>query len=93
MFWHFYQNPRQGEAYNAGGSRFSNCSMKEAITLCEQISDNKMNYQYVDTNRIDDYIWYISDVSKFKKHYQQWDFRYDLTTTLTQIHDSMLKRV
>lgn len=93
MFWHFYQNPRQGEAYNAGGSRFSNCSMKEAMTLCEQISGNKMNYQYVDTNRIGDHIWYISDVSKFKKHYPQWDFKYDLTTTLTQIHDSMLKRV
>ena len=25
MFWHFYQNPRQGEVYNAGGGRFANC--------------------------------------------------------------------
>ena len=31
MFWHFHQNPRQGEVYNAGGGRFSNCSMAEAI--------------------------------------------------------------
>jgi CDP-paratose 2-epimerase len=93
MFWHFYQNPKQGEAYNAGGSRFSNCSMMEGITLCEQISGNKMNYQYVETNRIGDHIWYISDVSKFKQHYPEWDFKYDLNSILVQIHESMLKRV
>nr|MCU0391561.1 NAD-dependent epimerase/dehydratase family protein [Thermoflexibacter sp.] len=28
MFWHFYLNPREGEVYNAGGGRHSNCSMK-----------------------------------------------------------------
>jgi CDP-paratose 2-epimerase len=93
MFWHFYQNPKQGEAYNAGGSRFSNCSMMEGITLCEEISGNKMNYQYVETNRIGDHIWYISDVNKFKKHYPEWSFKYDLKTTLIQIHESMLQRV
>ena len=35
MFWHFYRNPRPGQVYNAGGSRFSNCSMAEAIALCD----------------------------------------------------------
>ena len=66
MFWHFYQNPRPGEVYNAGGGRFSNCSMLEGITLCEEITGNKMNYSYSETNRIGDHIWYISDLSKFK---------------------------
>ncbi|MDB5228599.1 MAG: CDP-paratose 2-epimerase [Bacteroidota bacterium] len=93
MFWHFYKDPKQGEAYNAGGSRFSNCSMMEGIVLCEEISGNKMNYQYVESNRIGDHIWYISDVSKFKEHYPGWNFKYDLRTTLVQIHDSMLQRV
>ncbi len=37
-FWHFYLNPRPGEVYNMGGSRFSNCSMLEAIKKCEEIS-------------------------------------------------------
>jgi CDP-paratose 2-epimerase len=93
MFWHFYQNPRRGEAYNAGGSRFSNCSMQEAISLCEKISGNKMTYQYVETNRIGDHIWWISDVSKFKKHYPNWEFKYDLESTLVEMHDFMSKRV
>lgn len=93
MFWHFYQNPREGEAYNAGGSRFSNCSMKEAITLCEAISGNKINVSYSDSNRIGDHIWYISDVTKFKNHYPNWSFKYDLTTTLAQMFDNFKARI
>jgi CDP-paratose 2-epimerase len=33
MFDEFYRNPKVGEVYNAGGGRFSNCSMIEAISL------------------------------------------------------------
>jgi CDP-paratose 2-epimerase len=93
MFWHFYQNPRQGEVYNAGGGRFSNCSMKEAIVLSEEITGKKMNITYSETNRIGDHIWYISDLSKFKAHYPDWDWKYDLKTTAIEIFDSMNKRV
>lgn len=93
MFWHFYQMPKQGEAYNAGGGRYSNCSMMEAIEICEKITGKKMNYSYNDTNRIGDHIWYISDVSKFKKHYQDWNWNYNLTDILTQIHDSFVNRI
>jgi len=92
MFKHFYLNPRQGEVYNAGGGRFSNCSMMEAIDLCEKITGKKMNYSYSETNRIGDHIWYISDLSKFKSHFPDWDWKYNLTDILTQIHDGFLKR-
>lgn len=93
MFWHFYQNPRPGEVYNAGGGRFSNCSMLEGITLCEEITGNKMNYSYSETNRIGDHIWYISDLSKFKSHYPGWDWQYDLKTTLAQMYENIKQRV
>jgi CDP-paratose 2-epimerase len=92
MFWHFYQNPRPGEVYNAGGGRHSNCSMKEAIILCEKVSGNKMNYSYAEDNRIGDHIWYISDVNKFKAHYPTWDWTYNLEETLVEMHQSMLNR-
>jgi CDP-paratose 2-epimerase len=85
MFWHFHLNPRQGEVYNVGGSRHSNCSMTEAIEICEDITGNKMNYTYSDNNRKGDHIWYISDVSKFKSHYPKWKYRYDLNDILSQI--------
>lgn len=93
MFWHFYQNPRQGEVYNAGGSRHSNCSMMEAIDICESITDKKMNYKYSETNRIGDHIWYISDVSKFKNHFPNWEYKFGMEDILTQIHQNMSERV
>ena len=93
MFWNFYQNPRPGEVYNAGGGRYANCSMLEAIALCEEISGNKMNYQYSETNRSGDHIWYISDLSRFKQHYPNWDWTFDLKETMSQIHNSMAARL
>jgi CDP-paratose 2-epimerase len=93
MFRHFYKNPRQGEVYNAGGGRFSNCSMKEAIALCEEITGKKMNVTYTDTNRIGDHIWYISDLSKFINHYPDWYWKYDLRTTAIEIFEFMKSRV
>ncbi|MDI9366298.1 MAG: NAD-dependent epimerase/dehydratase family protein [Flavobacterium sp.] len=93
MFWHFYQNPKCGEVYNAGGSRFSNCSMIEAIDVCENITGNKMKYTYSETNRIGDHIWYISSIMKFKNHYPNWQYEYALETTLAQIFDNMKARL
>ncbi|MCE6988943.1 NAD-dependent epimerase/dehydratase family protein [Dyadobacter sp. CY323] len=93
MFWHFYQNPRPGEVYNAGGGRFANCSMLEAIALCEQITGNKLSYSYSDTNRVGDHIWYVSDLTKFKSHYPDWNWEYGLVETLTQIHDGISSRL
>ena len=94
MFWHFYQNPTSGgQVYNAGGGRFSNCSMLEAIDICEAITGNKMNFSYTDNNRSGDHIWYISDTSKFKSHYPGWDYQYSLETTMAQIFENMKSRV
>lgn len=92
MFYHFYLNPRQGEVYNAGGGRHSNCSMKEAIAICEQITGKKMNYTYAGENRIGDHIWYISDVSKFKAHFPEWDFKFGLNDILVQIFEQQVQR-
>ena len=86
-FWHFYQAPRRGEAYNMGGSRFSNCSMQEAIVLCEKITGRKMNTRYTEDNRVGDHIWWISDVSKFKSHYPEWNLTKNVEDILVEIHD------
>ena len=92
MFWHFYQNPRSGEVYNAGGSRFSNCSMLEAIEMCENITGNKLSYSYSETNRIGDHIWYISDVNKFKAHYPGWAYSYNIEETLGEMYENFVAR-
>ena len=85
-FYHFYQAPRIAEVYNIGGSRFSNCSMLEAIQDCEAITGKKLNWSYVETNRIGDHIWWISDVGKFKSHYPDWELTYTVKDILKEIH-------
>ena len=84
-FWQFFQQPRSGEVYNMGGSRHSNCSMREAIAKCEQITGKKMVFTYVEDNRIGDHIWWISDVRKFASHYPQWKLTYTVDTILEEI--------
>lgn len=91
-FYHFYQNPRCGEVYNIGGSRHSNCSMLEAIDMCEKLSGNKLNYTYSDQNRAGDHIWYISDVSKFKSHYPNWNYKYGIEDIFNDIYMEQIKR-
>ncbi len=85
-FAQFIQAPRSGEVYNMGGSRHSNCSMLEAIDLCEEISAKKLTWNYEETNRIGDHIWWVSDVRKFQAHYPAWKFRYGLREILNEIH-------
>ncbi len=81
-----FKNPRQGEVYNIGGGRRANCSMLEAITLCEDIAGQKLNWRYSDQNRIGDHIWYISDLNRFKSHYPDWEITYDIRRILADIY-------
>jgi len=84
--------PRVGEVYNIGGARHSNCSMHEAIVLCEAITGKPMNTVYVEDNRIGDHIWWISDVRKFKNHYPGWQHAYDVRAILQEIYDGLGQR-
>ncbi|KKQ46241.1 MAG: CDP-tyvelose epimerase [Candidatus Moranbacteria bacterium GW2011_GWC2_37_8] len=84
-FWNFYKKPRIAEVYNMGGGRHSNVSMMEAILKIEKITGKKANIKYLKTNRIGDHIWYVSDVSKFQKHYPAWKFKYDIDEILKEI--------
>ena len=89
-FREFIAAPRAGEVYNIGGSRHSNCSILEAIKMCEQISGQKLNWKYEETNRIGDHIWWISDVRKFQSHYPNWKFRYDMSGILEEIYRALV---
>jgi CDP-paratose 2-epimerase len=91
-FYHFYQAPRVAEVYNIGGSRFSNCSMLEAIQDCEAIAEKKLNWEYVESNRIGDHIWWISDVEKFKNHYPNWQLTYSVKDILKEIFTQNVAR-
>lgn len=91
-FYHFYQAPRIAEVYNIGGSRFSNCSMLEAIQYCEAIASKKLDWQYMESNRIGDHIWWISNVQKFQNHYPEWQLTYTVKDILQEIYTQNIER-
>lgn len=92
-FWHVFQAPKSGAVYNIGGARHSNCSMLEAIAMCEELTGRPMNWSYSDQNRIGDHIWWISSVERFKADYPGWNFTYDIRRILAEIHDAMTERL
>jgi len=92
-FWRFFKKPRSGEVYNMGGSRHSNCSIMEAIAICERLAGKKMVYTYVEDNRIGDHIWWISDVRRFQSHYPDWQYAYDLQRIMEEIYHGFEGRI
>lgn len=84
-FYHFFLKPRPGEAYNLGGSRYSNISVLEAIPKIEKILKKNARIKYDPKNRIGDHIWYISDMSKFKEHYPKWNYTYNIDQILEEL--------
>ena len=86
--WHFFQAPRSGAVYNIGGSRFANCSMLEAIEMCERISGNTLSWTYSEESRTGDHIWWISDISRFRQDYPGFELTYDIEQILTELHEN-----
>jgi CDP-paratose 2-epimerase len=84
-FHEFHQAPRTAAVYNMGGGRQINCSLLEAIELCQQIASRELDWQLVDRNRIGDHRWWISDLQPFKDDYPDWDITYDIERVLTEI--------
>ena len=87
-----FEEPRSAEVYNIGGSRYSSCSMLEAIHICEQLAGRQLSWEYVASNRVGDHIWWISDISKFQSHYPGYQLQYDVNAILREIHDGSRER-
>ena len=86
MFWHFHQNPKCGEIYNAGGGRENSLSILESIDKINYYSKlNWNNYEISSQERIGDHQWYISDLTKFKKHYPEWSIDISIDQILKEM--------
>lgn len=88
----FLKKPRIAEVYNLGGGRNNSISILEAFKAIESISGKKMISEYVEKNREGDHICYISDLSKMKAHYPDWDITKDLQTIFEEIYEAWQKR-
>ena len=84
-FWEFYKKPTRGEVYNMGGGRYSNCSIIEALDLVEDIGKISIKRELLKKPRVGDHIWYISNLSKFKKHYPNWKQKYNTKKIIEEL--------
>jgi CDP-paratose 2-epimerase len=82
FFEAFAQAPRVGAVYNIGGGRENSISMLEAIDRLEVLMGAKLDYTLVDDNRVGDHICYISDLSRIRADFPNWDIRHDLNAVL-----------
>jgi CDP-paratose 2-epimerase len=83
----FHSAPRPAAVYNIGGGRESNCSILEAITLCEQIARATLDWTLGEENRIGDHRWWISDLEPFKRDFPDWQLSYGIEQILREIHE------
>ncbi len=88
----FHRSPRPAAVYNIGGGRTSNCSMLEAIVLCEQIAGRELSWTLSEQNRIGDHRWWISDLGPFRRDHPGWEITYDIEAVLREIHDHNLEQ-
>jgi CDP-paratose 2-epimerase len=91
-FASFHRNPRAGAVYNMGGGRASNCSMLEAISMCERIAGRTLDWRLADRARLGDHRWWISDLDPFMADYPDWRLEHDLESILRQIYEQNLDR-
>jgi CDP-paratose 2-epimerase len=88
----FRRAPRAAAVYNIGGGRFSNCSMLEAIEICERISGRELSWEMGEEPRIGDHRWWISDLTPFQNDYPNWKLRYGVGDILREMYEQNVER-
>jgi CDP-paratose 2-epimerase len=86
-FAEFHRAPRVAAVYNIGGGRHSNCSMLEAIHLCQEIAGRDLHWELSEQARMGDHRWWISDLREFKADYPGWGLSYDVEAMLREIYE------
>jgi CDP-paratose 2-epimerase len=84
----FQRAPKPAAVYNLGGGRDCNCSMVEAISLCEAIAGKKLDWTLSDEARVGDHRWWISDLSAFCADHPGWRLQYGVEDILREIYES-----
>lgn len=87
----FIKSPRIAEVYNIGGGKENSISILEAFQMISEISGKKMNYKYIDQNRIGDHICYYSDLRKMKEHYPDWEITKSIKDVFIDIYSRYME--
>jgi CDP-paratose 2-epimerase len=88
----FHAAAKPAAVYNIGGGRESNCSMLEAIELCQEIAGRELDWTLSEEHRVGDHRWWISDLEPFKRDHPGWGITRDVGDILREIHDRNAER-
>lgn len=88
LFRRYLEDPMAGEVYNVGGGRENSLSLRESFDLIEEVTGKRLKYEHGD-QREADHQWWISDLSKVRTHYPQWEIEHDLHDIFGEIADSL----
>ena len=83
----FHAQRQAAAVYNIGGGRQSNCSMLEAIGLCQEIAGRELNWELGEAPRVGDHRWWISDLDAFRADYPDWNVTYGIEEILREIYE------
>lgn len=85
--WHFIQNPKVAAVYNMGGGWERSVSILEAIEMIEKETGKKAIIEHHEPRK-GDRNFDIHDVSKFKRDYPEWDYKYNLEAIIKDLCQS-----
>jgi CDP-paratose 2-epimerase len=84
LLMEFFRSPRCGEVYNLGGGRPNSISILETIDLLAEMG-LPVQYRYDPKNRVGDHICYITDLSKVRSHFPNWEIKHSLYQIVAEI--------
>ncbi|MGH3104934.1 MAG: NAD-dependent epimerase/dehydratase family protein [Gaiellaceae bacterium] len=84
----FAERPSAGAVYNLGGGRANSVSVLEAIARFEELLGLRMQTEYVEQARRGDHICYISDLTRFRTDYPEWEISISLEEILEELADA-----
>lgn len=88
LFLQYIENPGSGEVYNVGGGRENSISLRESFDLIEDVTGKQLNYTYGEKRKAD-HQWWISDLSKVRTHFPNWEIQHDLRDIFEEIADEL----
>jgi CDP-paratose 2-epimerase len=84
LFIQFLESPNKGEVYNVGGGRQNSVSILEAVNIIEDITGNSIECEYEEAREAD-HKWWITNNSKVKSHYPEWEIKFNLDSIFEEI--------
>jgi CDP-paratose 2-epimerase len=85
MFIEFHNNPKKSAVYNAGGGRNNSISILEAIEKISLVAKKTPIINVNEENRIGDHQWYITNNSKFKEDYPNWNISHSIENLIEEM--------